>query len=184
MIKQLKVLIFTLLALALVQCEKEDSGSDLLSYDNDYSTSPTLPAGAYEYGVKFPANSLVQHAGKTLAEFQWYQARIPARCFIRVYQGSDGNKPGTLAYEFNATDVVQADKWNTHTLTTPVTIAAEDIWLTVRFNLTDVRETVGCDAGPGKTNGDWFFDGRNTNWVTYQSVANTSINWNIRGKLQ
>lgn len=182
--KQLNNLVWFILFISLVSCEKEKNSSDLLSYDNDYSTSPTLPAGAYEYAVRFPAAALNDHNGKTLSEFQWYQTRIPARCFIRVYKGSDGDKPGTLAYEFNATDVVQADRWNVHQISTPIAVGGEDLWLAVRFNLTDVRETVGCDAGPRKTNGDWFFDGRNTNWVTYLSAANTSINWNIRGKVQ
>jgi len=43
-------------------------------------------------------------------------------------------------------------------------------------------QTIGCDAGPNSTGGDWLYQESDGRWLTFQQRTTTeSINWNIRG---
>ncbi len=46
------------------------------------------------------------------------------------------------------------------------------------------QQSIGCDAGPRKTNGDWLFSGADLSWLTYQERTGEGVNWNIRGRVE
>ncbi|NBC09496.1 MAG: hypothetical protein GVY26_20080, partial [Bacteroidetes bacterium] len=45
------------------------------------------------------------------------------------------------------------------------------------------QQSIGCDAGPNQSNGDWLYDSNDSQWLPYTDRTPESINWNIRGEL-
>ena len=70
--------------------------------------------------------------------------------------------------------------WETITLTTPVKITGEDIWVGYQFTQTDAGIYIpGTDAGPANPNGDFLSTG-----VGWSHLSpGLDYNWNIRANL-
>ncbi|HNY02050.1 MAG TPA: T9SS type A sorting domain-containing protein, partial [Bacteroidales bacterium] len=83
-----------------------------------------------------------------------------------------------LLYEQEFTPVGQA--WETITLTTPVKVTGEDLW--VGYNFTQTTSGIymaGTDGGPADPNGDFLSTG--VGWSHLSSSIDA--NWNIRANL-
>lgn len=169
-------------------CTKEDSNpgvdDNLLSYDGNNITGPLLVAGNYEAAAQFFASDLAKVSGKKLAQVRWFMGIAPAKTVIKIYTGGNGNSPGNLAFEKDVTDRLETPGWNTYRLTTPIEITDQDIWISIAFTHSNTQQSIGCDAGPSATGGDWLFFAQDNSWKPYNERTPESINWNIRGLLE
>jgi hypothetical protein len=178
--------IFLSCTFLFLSCKKDESTTTIeLRYDGDYFSSPALPAGTFDAGQRFPSNIVDNYVGKTLDEVEFYIQDKPADCEILIYAEGTASSPGALVYSQNVINQVSANSWNTHTLSTPVEIKNEDLWIVVRLIHNSEIRSIGCDEGPASENGDWMLGEGRTEWDTYREISNqtVSVNWNIRGIL-
>ncbi|MBI5915089.1 MAG: hypothetical protein HY842_06905 [Bacteroidetes bacterium] len=176
-----------LLGLALFAACKDDDSSTLadLRYDGENFTGPLLDAGEHELAVRFPASKMADYAGKKLTEVQVYVGPVlPQTCLIRVYGEGNDSIPGPKLYDGNVTSTLVGDGWNTFQLTPATDLTGDDLWIGVFVEHAVQQQSIGCDAGPRKENGDWLFKGEDLLWKTYIERTNESVNWNIRGVVE
>lgn len=184
-----RYLLYTLFALGIIisGCTKDEDPiivGSRMSYDGDNNTSPFLPAGPYEAAAHFPISNIPEAEGRELVAVQFNAYEVPNEYgFIKVYASNGSNTPGVELYDQEISGEIIANQWNTHTLTTPVPIDGNGIWISFAFSHLGQQQTIGCDAGPGVSNGDWMFDGSDNRWQTFRVRTGESINWNIRGVL-
>lgn len=179
------LLAFTLL---IIGCKKDDDprlSADTLHYDADNVNAPQLPAGTYEAAAKFTTGKIQRFQGKQLTEVNMYIQSVPTNVELRIYGQGTGNAPGNILYtaDWNG---LNRDSWNDHTLTTPLDITGEEIWISVVYTHTSDLRTIGCDPGPADENGDWLKSYDNGSWTSLRSFTSdeVNINWNIRGQTE
>lgn len=182
-------LIFLSCTFLFLSCKKDEPTIEL-RYDGDNFSSPILPAGTFDAGQRFPSNVVDNYVGRTIDEVDFYIQDKPVDCEILIYGEGTSSSPGALVYSSNVINQVSANSWNSHTLSTPVEIKNEDLWIVVRLVHNSEIRSIGCDEGPARTNGDWMLGEGETEWKTYRDLstnpstgANVNVNWNIRGIL-
>ena len=183
--KKISLLISLAILLTVISCGDDDSASgNLLSFDGDNVSGPVLEIGEHEAAARFPASIMSNHAGKTLTEIRWFMGpQLPAGCTIKIYDEGSNATPGTILYTANVSNALQGNAWNDHTLSTPVSISGNDIWISIALTHNQAQQSIGCDAGPAAANGDWLFSDSDGNWEKYSNRTVESVNWNIRGIL-
>jgi len=149
-----------------------------LNYDGDNEDAPEFQAGTYEGAVRFPSSIISAFEGNSLVRVQYYVASKPSSMTIKIYLKTNGDAPDTEIYSAVVTNDTQANSWNEHTLTTPITIGRDDMWISVKFTQSDALRSLGCDPGPAVTNGDWVL--LNNGWQPLNRASEVNINWNIR----
>ncbi|MEO0899381.1 MAG: hypothetical protein AAFY71_23420 [Bacteroidota bacterium] len=154
-----------------------DPPLESLSYDGPNENAPEFDPGTYEGAVRFPSNIISAFEGQRLEKVQYYMAAKPSSVTIKVYLKSDDNIPDSLVYSAAVTSEVTANSWNEHTLSNPLTLDRNDLWVSVKFSHVDTLRSLGCDEGPAASNGDWVLLGGG--WTTLRN-AGPNINWNIR----
>lgn len=183
--------IFLLLLPAILlfsACGDDDEGNqpdlvDELAYDGDNNTGPLLAPGYYEAAALFPADLVQQYTGRRLEAITFFIGQLPAGCEVKVYEGTDNGKPASLIFATDVTSGIVAPSWNRLALDPPITLAEDDIWLSIGLTHDQEQQSIGCDAGPNQPNGDWLFDDNDALWLPYTTRTPESINWNIRGEL-
>ncbi len=173
------VLAAVLMALA---CRK-DSTDNILQLDGENFTGPLLEAGFHETAVRFSPDLTGQFTGKELGAVLWYTGPRASTTEIRVYGPGSGNAPGPLLYSKDVSSFVRPFSWNEYELDAPVAITGEELWIGIAFVHAQQGQTIGCDAGPNRSGGDWLFS-TDSQWRTYTERTGESINWNIRGKVR
>ncbi len=182
---------FFLLACTLVlfsTCNKDDDdvadGEQLLNYDGDNSTGPILEAGFYEAAVRFPVTIMSNYEGWTLNEVRWFMGARPASCIIKIYKTATNASlsPGELLYEADVSNQIDnSPQWYTHNIAGNIVADGDDVWVSIALEHTNTQQSIGCDAGPRQSNGDWIVEDSVTDWESYQQrTGSESINWNIR----
>lgn len=181
--------IFLSCTLIFLSCKKDDPTIEL-RYDDDNFSAPALPSGTFDAGQRFPSNIVDNYVGRTLDEVDFYIQEKPAGCEILIYGEGSSSSPGSLLYSQDVINQVSANSWNTHTLSTPVDITNDDLWIVVRLIHNSETRSIGCDEGPARTNGDWMLGEGELEWKTYRDLStnpstgeNVNVNWNIRGIL-
>ncbi|MEM1321291.1 MAG: hypothetical protein AAGG75_13635 [Bacteroidota bacterium] len=186
-----RFLFFALLAALMVStgCSDDDEprfSDGVLRYDGPNASGPSLNAGGYEAAARFPADvtSLEVFTGRRLTQVQWFMGFVPEECQVKIYGNGADDQPGSLLYEANVLSSVTAGQFTTHTLTTPIDLTGEDLWISIAFRHGTTMQSIGCDAqNSGVTNGDWLFSGNDARWLPWTTRTNgvDRINWNIRG---
>lgn len=175
-----KYLIFFTLALFIVSCGSDEDLDYILSYDGENFSAPILDAGTHEAAVLFTSAETSDYSGQQLIEISWFTGPVaPVRTELKVYSQGTNNTPGSLLYNANVSNGLSLQAWNKHTLATPVDITGQDLWISVLVEHDIQQQSIGCDAGPNVTNGDWLMS--DTSWSTYTARTGESINWNIKG---
>ena len=185
------LLIISSFVLLFTSCEENDLTPSpviepplvTINYDDDNLTAPLLPGNTFEAAVKFTSSETGEVKGGKLIEVYYYLLEQPSSCAIKVYQKSSANGPEVLLYSEATTNEISPQSWNKHTLSTPVDIGDDDIWIAVRLQHAGNQQTIGCDPGPAHPNGDWLFDSADGEWrkMNERSSNEVNINWNIRG---
>jgi len=185
----MKRLLFLLaLAMPLLWMGCDDDNDDLvednvLRYDGENFTAPLLPPGTSEMAVRFTPTITGDYVGRTLEEVTFWVEEIPEKLEIIIYDQGAPALPGVPLYTQEVTNSVQAQRWFTHVLSTPIEITGEDIWISTRITADAQGRFIGCDNGPNQTNGDWMFLPTDNQWLPFSVRVNESVNWNIRGIL-
>lgn len=183
--------IFLLVALGLFTFSAcTDNGPDVepgftvLNYDDGNRDAPELPGGTYEGGARFLASLMADYTGDELTEIQYYLKLVPKSGEIRIYSGSENGTPKDLIYNKNVTIGREEDAWNTHTLSDPITLNGDDLWIVYRFSHDNSARVLGCDPGPAAENGDWLWDANDGQWLPLNQRSAVNINWNIRAVVE
>ncbi len=154
--------------------------SQLLYYGGNQQNAPTLDGGIYEAAARFTTAKIGNLAGKTIKEIHYFIATVPGTTKVKLYGPLDATTPGDLLYSADVTYATESNKWNVHTLTQPITLKDEDIWLSIEFEQSGSQATVGCDPGPALINGDWLLSSWDGQWKPFNKRTGISINWTIR----
>ena len=152
----------------------------VLNHDGPNVNAPQLPAGTYEGAVRFTPSDLGIAVGGKLTEVHYFIQAPPETLEMRIYSGSAGNNPDKVLYQRDLSRGIRGSAWNKHTLSNPITLNQDDIWIGLRFSHSIDLRSLGCDPGPAETNGDWLFDSADGNWLPLSQRAAIDINWNIR----
>ena len=187
----MKKLLFLLgaLALTLAACNNEDNedngpAENTISYDGPNATAPFLPTGIHELAARFTSQELTNYVGRELAEVSFFIANIPQTCTIKIYGEGTRDAPGALLYSATVSNSLAPFSWNYHRIQAPIEIGGDDLWISIAVTHSNDLQSVGCDAGPADPNGDLILLDGDGAWSTYRTLANESINWNIRGIIE
>lgn len=177
------ILFLFLSSLFFISCADDGgiSGNDVLHYDGDNATAPTLPAGSYEFAIRFPSLITRNVIDKNITEVSFYLYEIPSSLIITFSPDNTALNPGNILYGQEVTSL-KANSWNTVRLDQPFGIDGSALWIGIQVVHADAIQSVGCDAGPANANGDWLYDETDKLWLTFRSRVGDSINWNIRVK--
>lgn len=180
--------LFLMAAILLAGCNDDEPATpsdNLLKYDNENASGPVLQAGVHELAVYFPASKMEAYTGKKLTEIQVFVGNVPPKtCLVRVYGKGTSVSPGSKLYEANVSGILNLQAWNKFQVSPGIELTGDDLWIGVFVEHVQPQQSIGCDAGPRKENGDWLFDGSDTSWKTYQERTTESVNWNIRGVVE
>ena len=174
------------LTLVIFSCSKDDDATTELKNDRGLNDAPFILAGEYIVATRFTASEMSSLQGRKLTGIEYYLKSTPTQCEVQVYNGSNGDEPGTLVYSKSVTVDMEADSWNLHSPSTDIELTGDDLWIAVRLVLNSEEATIGCDVGPAVTDGDWIVSSVDNVWMTYRDFTNptVSINWNIRGQVE
>ena len=156
-----------------------------LHYDGDNASAVgwNSPPITVTVAARFPNSMTLPYAGLDLTSVEVFVNDLntpPASNLMKIKIYGMGNtfEPGLLLYEQNFTPA--GANWETITLTTPVKITGEDIW--VGYNFTQTTASIyipGTDGGPADPNGDFLSTG-----VGWSHLSpGLDYNWNIRANL-
>lgn len=145
---------------------------------NSSSVGLTNP-NEWEAAAKFPASVVNPYAGMELTKVRVFiNDPDPADDLsIKVYAMNLDYLPGELLIEEAFTPLML--DWNEITLSTPITLTGEDLWIACYVNQTTATHPIGTDAGPAVYNGDWISTGPGWGHL-YPGI---DANWNIEGIL-
>jgi len=159
----------------------------VLHYDgeNNGGIGWNSPPITVKVAARFPSAMTLPYAGmelKSVDVFIYGENATGNEKMIKIYGMGNSYEPGTLLYEqaFN----VPSQQWSTITLTTPVMITGEDIWVGYEFTQTDASVYIpGTDDGANyNTNGDFLSTG--VGWSHLGNNPALMYNWNIRANLE
>lgn len=166
-------------------CKKDELGDNLLSYDGPNANAPVLPAGFNEAAALFPADVTNSFSGRQLLRVTYFMAAKPQKAELFIYGPGTPSFPGQPPlYTADITDEITPLRWSVHTLSTPVDLTGEDLWISIGITLANEQPSIGCDApGQGDPNGAWLFQSVDGQWQPFRERTGENINWNIRGEL-
>lgn len=180
-----KIALLFLGALVFLSCDNDDLDfvydPGRMHYDSGLFTAPFLPAGTAEAAAKFPPKILDLYEGRQIDAIELAIYDIPESCSLIIYGDGSGSVPGPVIYQEDIRAGLEANKWNTITLPSPITIPDEgDLWIAIRSVHPNSLQVIGCDPGPSKENGDWLYESSDGLWRSFLDRGGDDINWNIR----
>lgn len=167
----------------------DDGGTDAnaqLHYDGEHNISIgwSAPPVTVTVAAKFPNALTLPYAGMELKSVELYYDDLnsgPNNCTVRIFGMGNAGEPGVLLS--TEAFVPEGDGWDTITLTSPVMVTGEDLWVGYTFTQTDPTIYVaGVDAGPLNPNGDFLNTGGG--WNHLSDWPGFTYNWNIRANLE
>ena len=174
--------LFCCLALMMSACNDDDNDTaNILSHDRDNVTGPLLQAATWQAATRFSPAETAEFSGLRLTQVEYFMGLAPDEANVFIYGPGVNNQPGDLLYQASITNSINQTSWNTHRITTPIDITGEEIWIAINLVHQADQQSIGCDAGPTETGGDWLFSSLDNQWRTYNDRTAESINWNIRG---
>jgi hypothetical protein len=163
-------------------------GSDAtaqLHYDGDNNSAigwNTVPV-TVTVAARFTNPMVIPYAGMNITSVEVFVNDLNAgsnAMKIKVYGMGNTYEPGDLLGEQDFTP--GGANWETVTLTNPIPVTGEDLWVGYQFTQTDASIYIpGTDAGPADPNGDFLSTG--VGWSHLSSNPLLDFNWNIRANL-
>lgn len=152
---------------------------EVLNYDGANQDAPEFEGGIdVEGAVRFPSSLISAFEGDEIVRVQYYIQAKPTSATLKIYAKTENNEPGELIYSAAISGEITANSWNEHTLTSPIIITRDDVWISIKFSSVNQQRTLGCDQGPAVSDGDWVL--QNGVWEILSSATPININWNIR----
>ena len=178
------LLLFGLFALTACNDDEAVAADNILNHDGPNATGPELDNGTYEFAVRFDQNDFDEVDGTQLTGVQAFIGVLPQSVRFLVSRDTpNGNEPGDVLFDFDATNDIVVQQFNQVNLTNPIPLD-EPLWLSVVVEHAQLQQSVGCDSGPRETDGDWLYRSDDQEWRTYGERTNESVNWNIRGVVE
>lgn len=158
---------------------------NVMHYDGVNNDAPVLLSGAVETAVQFEKDAMDFYKGKKIESIQVFLFEVPTTFSIIIYGKGNGNAPGPVLYTQSYSEGLQANSWNTVPLDAPLILPADEVWISYRIADGGNVKTIGCDAGPGETGGDWIYEASTGEWTTFleKTDGQVDVNWNIRAKV-
>ena len=180
-----RYLLFALILTAFAACKDDvidyDYDPGRLHYDGVNDRAPNLPIGTNEAAAMFPSEVLDLYENAEISAVQLYIYEVPQNATLIFYSGGNGNSPGGVLIEKEITNQLSPNSWNTIDLDEAFPIPGSgSLWISLKVTDQEVKQVIGCDAGPSKSGGDWLYQSDDGEWRTFQSRSTDSINWNIR----
>ncbi|MFI5236993.1 MAG: T9SS type A sorting domain-containing protein [Ignavibacteriales bacterium] len=158
----------------------------VLQWDDgvNFNSIGLTSGGTFEVSARFPASITGPHAGSNLTQIEIFIAAVPSNTLLKIYDQGTSTSPGTLLYSQNVTGSIVGTSWNLLTLTTPVPITGNDIWVGYEVTHAAGEFPCGVDAGPAVVDGDWIYLAPGP-WQRLSVIAPTlNYNWNIHAYLE
>jgi hypothetical protein len=157
----------------------------VLHYDGDnytaigWSSAPVTVTVA----ARFPNAMTIPYAGMEVISVDVYINDLNSsgsnQMTVKIFEGGNSYEPGPLVYQQNFTPAGQ--NWETITLTTPVMVTGNDLWVGYTFTQNETGIYIpGADGGPANPNGDFLSTG--VGWT--HLAPQLDYNWNIRANLE
>src|SRR3989304_4385308 len=109
---------------------------------------------------------------------------MPTNCTLKIYDQGTSVSPGTLLLSQDVTSTIVSASWNLLTLSSPILITGNDIWVGYEVTHTAGTFPAGCDDGPAVVDGDWIYLAPGP-WQRVSVIApSLDYNWNIHGYLE
>ncbi len=138
--------------------------------------------GTFEVAAQFKPAQLGTLVGGQLIQVKLYINDLPSPATLKIYDNGTATTPGALLLSQPLTALTGA-AWNTITLTSPIVIDGQDLWVAYEVTHTAGLFPCGCDAGPAALGGDWIYTGGA--WQRLSVIAPTlNYNWNIRALIE
>jgi hypothetical protein len=156
-----------------------------LHYDGDNYTAVgwNTPPITITVAARFPNAMTLPYAGLDLTSVEVFVNDLNAPpasnlMTLKIYGMGNTYEPGPVLHQQTFTPM--GGGWETITLTAPVKITGEDIWVGYQFTQTDAGIYIpGTDGGPANPNGDFLSSG-----VGWSHLSpGLDYNWNIRANL-
>ena len=133
--------------------------------------------GSFYWGIKFPAASLSQYAGCSVTKVAYYDYTAHTGT-VRIYNGSNGNAPGTLigTYNYTANGTEDWVEWNIPAVAFDNT---QDLWIVM--NNSNGQYVAALGPYTGDPNGTMISTDGST-WYTLSDATGGQLTgtWNIR----
>jgi hypothetical protein len=139
--------------------------------------------GTFAVAARFPAGVTGPYSGYELQQVEIYINDLPSNCVLNIYDQGTSTTPGALLHTQDVTSSLISLSWNTLTLSSPVEITGDDIWVSYSVTHGAGQYPCGVDDGPAVVDGDWIYDG--SSWQRLSVIAPTlNYNWNIHAILE
>ena len=133
--------------------------------------------GSFYWGIKFPAASLSQYVGCSVTKIAYFDYTAHTGT-VRIYNGSNGNAPGTLIGTYNYTANGTED-WAEWTIPAVAFDNTQDLWIVM--NNAGGQYVASMGNYTGDPNGTMISTDGST-WYTLDEATGGSISgtWNLR----
>ena len=185
--KQFWILSMMVLAIAMSSCDDDDDGFQfdpaVMHYDGVPANAPILPEGKVELAAQFKSDAMNFYAGKKIDAVQFFIFGTPTVSSLVIYGKGDGSSPGSVLFEQDLSGDLVADDWNVIVLDPPLTLPSDELWISLKLPDGENIQSMGCDAGPAISGGDWMWEESDGEWKTFRERSTDNINWNIRASM-
>lgn len=134
--------------------------------------------------ARFPNAITLPYAGMAITSVDVYINNLNVNgneMTLKIFGMGTSYEPGDLLYSATFTPASNS-AWETVTLTTPLVLNGQDIWVGYQFTQSDAGIFIpGTDAGPNDPNGDFISTG--VGWSHLSNNPDLPYNWNIRANL-
>jgi Secretion system C-terminal sorting domain len=152
-------------------------------YDGDNDNNAVGDGGTTFFAAaKYRSDLFTDLIGGEFQSVDFYIQDMPTGLTLYVWDHTGDPDPGTVL-EMQSIDLgtITADSWNTVTLSSPITITGDILWVGLEIeDATGNAFPLGIDAGPNDPDGDYVNDAG-----TWDHLADFGIptNWNIRANV-
>jgi hypothetical protein len=153
--------------------------SDWLYYDDGTNEDAIglTSGGSFYWGIKFPAAAMSQYEGCSVTKIGYFDYSAHTGT-VRIYNGSNGNAPGTLigTYDYTATGTSDWVEW---TIPAVAFDNTQDLWIVM--NNANGQYVAALGPYTGDPNGTMISTDGST-WYTLEDATGGQLSgtWNLR----
>jgi hypothetical protein len=152
----------------------------VLNYDGPNNNAIGKTAGGEFYvAARFPASLINILEGSTIQSVDVYIEGLPIRAALKIWGAGTTTTTGPLLHTQSFTPT--ASSWNTITLTTPLAITGEDIWVGYSLETAPQVYPAGIDGQLTNPDGNWI----SADAIVWEHISQYGVsgNWNIRASV-
>ena len=142
----------------------QEPPSFVLRWDDGTSVNAigSSAAGTIEAAARFDADIMASYTTTQLEQVEIFISAMPNTCQLTIYGEGTETTPGAVLYTEDVLSSVVAGEFNTFTLSSPLAIDGQDIWISYTVDYDAEKYPCGVGPGPAAVDGFWINDG---GWV-------------------